>query len=87
MSLVRDNSWSFVPVRSPITPYGIVIETGFVSVMIFGRGAGLAGVSPTGDFDAASSALSEGAEKDGVTVALTGPWPPYTFAGTMNGER
>ena len=24
---------------------------------------------------------------DGVTLALTGPWPPYTFAGTMNGER
>jgi hypothetical protein len=21
---------------------------------------------------------------DGVTVALTGPWPPYSFAGTMN---
>jgi hypothetical protein len=26
-------------------------------------------------------------EADGVTLALTGPWPPYTFAGTMNEER
>ena len=24
---------------------------------------------------------------DGVSVALTGPWPPYSFAGTMNDER
>lgn len=26
-------------------------------------------------------------EADGVTLALTGPWPPYSFAGTMNAER
>jgi len=25
-------------------------------------------------------------EHEGVTVALTGPWPPYTFVGTMNDE-
>ena len=24
---------------------------------------------------------------DGVSVALTGPWPPYSFAGTMKDER
>ena len=24
---------------------------------------------------------------DGVTVALTGPWPPYSFVGKMNEER
>ena len=24
---------------------------------------------------------------EGVTLALTGPWPPYSFAGTMNAER
>ena len=23
-------------------------------------------------------------DADGVTLALTGPWPPYSFAGTMN---
>jgi hypothetical protein len=23
---------------------------------------------------------------EGVSLALTGPWPPYSFAGTMNGE-
>jgi len=23
-------------------------------------------------------------EQEGVTLALTGPWPPYTFVGTMN---
>jgi hypothetical protein len=26
-------------------------------------------------------------DADGVTLALTGPWPPYSFAGTMNAER
>jgi len=26
-------------------------------------------------------------EPEGVTLALTGPWPPYSFAGTMNAER
>lgn len=26
-------------------------------------------------------------EPEGVTPALTGPWPPYTFAGTLNTER
>src|SRR5207248_2183867 len=54
-----DNSWSFVPVRSPITPYGIVIETGFVRVMTFGTRAGLAGVTATGDFKGADLAPSE----------------------------
>jgi hypothetical protein len=24
--------------------------------------------------------------EDGVTLALTGPWPPYTFAGRMKVE-
>ncbi len=24
--------------------------------------------------------------EDGISVALTGPWPPYSFAGTMNDE-
>lgn len=24
---------------------------------------------------------------DGVSVVLTGPWPPYSFTGTMNSER
>jgi hypothetical protein len=31
--------------------------------------------------------LTQRYEKDGVSVALTGPWPPYTFVGTMNEER
>jgi len=31
--------------------------------------------------------LSERYANEGVTFALTGPWPPYTFAGTMNDER
>jgi len=26
-------------------------------------------------------------QNEGVTVALTGPWPPYTFVGTMRDER
>jgi hypothetical protein len=26
-------------------------------------------------------------DPEGVTLALTGPWPPYSFAGTMNAER
>lgn len=26
-------------------------------------------------------------EAEGVTLALTGPWPPYSFAGAMNDER
>lgn len=29
-------------------------------------------------------ALESRYEADGVTVALTGPWPPYTFAGTRH---
>ncbi|HKO54986.1 MAG TPA: GvpL/GvpF family gas vesicle protein [Thermoanaerobaculia bacterium] len=31
--------------------------------------------------------LAQRYESEGVTLALTGPWPPYTFAGTMNDER
>ena len=31
--------------------------------------------------------LTQRYEKDGITVALTGPWPPYTFVETMNEER
>lgn len=31
--------------------------------------------------------LSRRYDSEGVTVALTGPWPPYSFAGTMNDER
>ena len=31
--------------------------------------------------------LSRRYDRDGVTVALTGPWPPYSFAETMNDER
>src|SRR5438105_4486603 len=30
--------------------------------------------------------LTQRYEKDGVTVALTGPWPPYTFVGVMSDE-
>ncbi len=26
-------------------------------------------------------------DSEGITLALTGPWPPYSFAGTMNSER
>ena len=26
-------------------------------------------------------------ESDGISVALTGPWPPYSFAGAMSDER
>ncbi len=31
--------------------------------------------------------LSRRYNNEGVTLALTGPWPPYSFAGTMNAER
>ena len=31
--------------------------------------------------------LTQRYDPEGVTLALTGPWPPYTFAGTMNEER
>jgi hypothetical protein len=30
--------------------------------------------------------LAQRYEQEGVTLALTGPWPPYTFAGMMNDE-
>ncbi len=30
--------------------------------------------------------LSRRYDSEGVSVALTGPWPPYSFAGTMNAE-
>lgn len=33
------------------------------------------------------AALAERYAGQGVTLAITGPWPPYTFAGTMNEER
>jgi hypothetical protein len=31
--------------------------------------------------------LSRRYDSEGVTLALTGPWPPYSFAGTMSDER
>lgn len=31
--------------------------------------------------------LSSRYESEGVTLGLTGPWPPYTFSGTMSDER
>jgi len=31
--------------------------------------------------------LSRRYDSEGVNLALTGPWPPYSFAGTMNAER
>jgi len=34
-----------------------------------------------------SEELTRRYEPEGVTLALTGPWPPYSFAGTMNAER
>jgi len=34
-----------------------------------------------------SDELTRRYETEGVTLALTGPWPPYSFAGTMNAER
>ena len=34
-----------------------------------------------------SDELTRRYETEGVTVVLTGPWPPYSFAGTMNAER
>ena len=34
-----------------------------------------------------SNELTHRYEGDGVVLALTGPWPPYSFAGTMNAER
>ena len=34
-----------------------------------------------------SDELTRRYEPEGVTLALTGPWPPYSFAGTMNAER
>ena len=30
-------------------------------------------------------ALNERYASEGVSVALTGPWPPYSFVGAMNG--
>ena len=33
------------------------------------------------------SALNDRYGGEGVTLALTGPWPPYTFAGMTNDER
>ena len=31
--------------------------------------------------------LTAAYEPEGVTLGLTGPWPPYTFSGTMSDER
>lgn len=33
------------------------------------------------------SELTARYEAEGVTLGLTGPWPPYTFSGTMSPER
>jgi Gas vesicle synthesis protein GvpL/GvpF len=33
------------------------------------------------------SELTSRYESEGVTLGLTGPWPPYTFSGTMSDER
>lgn len=32
-------------------------------------------------------ALNRQYEGDGITIALTGPWPPYSFAGAVKAER
>jgi hypothetical protein len=33
------------------------------------------------------ASLADRYADEGVTLAITGPWPPYTFVGTMNEER
>jgi hypothetical protein len=32
------------------------------------------------------SSLADRYASEGVTLAITGPWPPYTFVGMMNSE-